>query len=136
MTPFTQEERFIIYRQNFGKSYEKLAEICMCHKDTVMKDMKAWKNSGEFEALLLDEWKELHGIVKNEDPIEAYKVLSRMLMKTMREKIDINQNVTVGIEYTKILKKQFGIGLEGKENDGDDPNLGTGIIPESLEKAR
>jgi hypothetical protein len=117
LTPYEQDERLIIIEQNFGKSYEELAELCQCAVTTIKRDIKTWKDSGGFESFLLNEWQTLHKIIREEDPITAYKTVSNLLGKTVKKEVTVNQRVDIGIQYTELLKQEFA--TERMSDDGN-----------------
>ena len=115
ITPYDREERLLIISQQFGKgkgkkplpTYEALAELCDCSVGTIYKDMRAWKESGGLELWIIDEWQSIYPVMKEEEPLEVFKILSKFLQKGMAQKITVDQRVEVGIRFTEAMKTIF-----------------------------
>lgn len=126
MTPYDQEERLLIISQQFGKgkkgglpTYEALAKLCKCSPGTIYGDMKVWKENGGLDAFVLDEFGDMYKRQKMENPLEVFKILSKFLMKGMGNKVTIDANVKVGIDYTQALKSIFIPAEDVKVIDSD-----------------
>ena len=115
-TPYTPAERLEIIRKNIGKTYDKLAELCKCSTSTIYLDMKKWREGGGLEEFLHDEFIELHGIVKKEDPVATYKVVAQLLGRHITKKIDAGVTVDFGERFTGLMRDTFGV---KKDENGD-----------------
>lgn len=80
-----------------GKSYEEIATVCGVTRWTIIRDIKEWKEKGGFEDWLLDEFFRLHGEEAEGDWKTRYKVVSRLLEKTLKQKIeaDVEGAITI-----------------------------------------
>lgn len=118
----------LIIQQSYGQgshakgggfpTYEELAERCKCSVSTIYNDMKAWKDSGGFDIFILQEFNDLYPVMKEEEPLEVFKIISRFLQKGIVNKVSIDQRVQVGVEYSNALKRIF-VEAEGKVIDKD-----------------
>jgi len=71
-----------------GKSYEEIAAVCGVTCRTINRDIREWKKQGGFEDWLLDEFFRLHGEVAEGDWQTRYKVVSRLLEKTLKQRVE------------------------------------------------
>lgn len=85
-----------------GKNHDEIAEICgVKNRKTIERDLIAWRNSGGFEDFLNNEWLKLHGKIKKLDPHEAYRQITKLLGKTLTQKIKGE------IEHSQIVVKMW-----------------------------
>lgn len=72
-----------------NKTHEEIAKgLGIKNRKTIERDLKAWRLSGGMETFLQNEWLRLHGKVKEMDPVEAHRQLTKLLGKTMAQKIE------------------------------------------------
>ena len=73
---------------------------------TIDRDLKAFINSGEFESWIKEEWLRLHNIILHEDPVEAYrnisKLVSHMMTRKVEKKVEITERVDVDIRQYEL----------------------------------
>jgi len=93
-----------------GKSYEEIAEVCGVTHRTINRDIKEWKEKGGFEDWLLDEFFRLHGEEAEGDWKTRYKVVSRLLEKTLKQKIEADVEGAIVI-------KAWDLGKVGSKGD-------------------
>ena len=110
ITPYEAHERLLIIQQHFGVPYKDLATLCKCSLATIYKDIRRWAREGGFEEFLLEQFAELHSIVRNESPETAYRIVAMMLAKTIANRVSIDQTITIGVQYSDYLREKFGIG--------------------------
>lgn len=71
-----------------GKSHQQIAEDCgLKNRRTIIRDIELWAQSGGLERWLQQEWLKLHGKITSEDPKEAYRQMSKLLSKTMTQRV-------------------------------------------------
>jgi len=99
-----------------GLNREQIGAKCDVTEKTIDRDMKAWVESGLFEIWIKEEFVDLHGYARDNDPIEAYKQMAKIVAKmvthkiesktTVKEerKISVDINATLR-EYEAIIRK-------------------------------
>lgn len=126
ITPYLQEERLLIIQQSYGQgthgkgsgfpTYEELAKRCKCSISTIYLDMKVWKEQGGLDIFILQEFNDLYPMLKEEEPMEVFKIISRFLQKGMTQKVAIDQRIQIGTNYSDALKRIF-VEVEAKVID-------------------
>lgn len=91
-------------------SWKDIAAACHCHRFTVYKDFKKWRLTEDFKNWIAEQYMRLYGTVSKEDPVAAFREISRLLAKTMTEKREIEGQVTVTL-------KGYGIGDKQPKSD-------------------
>lgn len=72
-----------------GKTHEEIAKECgLKNRRTIERDIQAWRDSGGLETFLTEEWLKMHGKIKEQDPIEAHRQLTKLLGKTLTKKVE------------------------------------------------
>ena len=71
-----------------GKTYQEIADVCGVTERTIRRDIKEWQDEGGFEEWLLNEFFRLHGAKGEGDWKTRYRVVSRLLEKTLKQKIE------------------------------------------------
>jgi hypothetical protein len=128
MTPYDQEERLLIIQQSYGQgrngglpTYKDLAERCKCSEGTIYNDMRVWKEEGGLELFIITEFESLYPLMKENEPLETFKILSKFLLKGVKQKVSVDQRIQVGMDYTTALKGIFVPAEDVRiiEDDGD-----------------
>ena len=65
----------------------QIAKKLGVHRNTIVKDLRLWRESGGFEDWLYAEFMRLHGAVKSDGEESAYRVVSRLLERTMAQRV-------------------------------------------------
>lgn len=72
-----------------GKTHQQItASLGLKNRSTIERDLRAWRETGGYEEFLHNEWLQLHGKIKESDPVEAYRQISKLLGKTLTQKIE------------------------------------------------
>lgn len=99
-----------------GLTIEQIAHTCSVYEKTIDRDLRAFRQSGEFEQWIREEALRLHYIIVQKRPVEAYREIMRLLGKTLTrrveakteitEKVDVNVNVKALLaRYEKVITK-------------------------------
>jgi len=80
-----------------GKTYQDIATVCGVTERTIRRDITEWEESGGFEEWLLNEFFRLHSQKGEGDWKTRYRVVSRLLEKTLKQKIeaDVEGNIVI-----------------------------------------
>lgn len=78
-----------------GKNYTEIGLICGVTERTIDRDVKAWVESRQFETWIKEEWLRLHTIILDKYPVEAYREVSRLLGKTLTQRIEAREQVEI-----------------------------------------
>ena len=116
-TPYTHKERLAIIKLNLGKPYSELMVLLKCSQATVTKDMAAWRASGGFEEFLQQEFFALHELVKKSNPEVPYKMVSTLLGRLLAKKVEANVTMDVGIKWSDLMNRAFGVKREDDEDE-------------------
>lgn len=85
-----------------GKNYEQIAHDCgLKSPKTIQRDLERWRDRGGLESFLQNEWLRMHGKVKQLDPIEAHRQLTRLLGRTLTQKVKAE------VEHGEIVVKMW-----------------------------
>jgi len=71
-----------------GKTSQQIAEECSVTRETIERDKHAWRQSGDFEDWIKEEWLRLHLLIQQKDPVIAYREITRLLGKTLTQKVE------------------------------------------------
>lgn len=71
-----------------GLNRETIGKRCGVTKRTIDRDIKTWVNSGLFETWIREEFLDLHNYVRDADPVEAYRQVSKLVAKMITQKIE------------------------------------------------
>ena len=71
-----------------GLTRPVLGKRCGVTEKTIDRDIKAWVNSGLFETWIREEFLDLHNYVRDADPVEAYRQVSKLVAKMITQKIE------------------------------------------------
>lgn len=78
-----------------GLTTEQIADICKVTEKTIDRDLAIFRQSGQFDLWLREEWMRLHCIIMQKDPTEAYRQLTKLLGKTLvarfEQKVDVRE---------------------------------------------
>lgn len=91
-----------------GTSYIDIGKKLNVTERTIDRDIKAFVNSGDFETWLKEEWLRLHNQVIHDDPIEAYRNVSKLIsrMITQKRELTVDESLTerqvVEIDLSKL----------------------------------
>ena len=83
-----------------GTSYPDIGKKLGVTERTIDRDIKAFVNSGDFETWLKEEWLRLHTQVIHDDPIEAYRNVSKLISRMLTQRREITEDIT---ETKKII---------------------------------
>jgi len=87
-----------------GQSYEEIASSCEVHHRTIERDVQSWVQSGLFEIWIKQEFIDLHGYARGNDPIEAYKQIAKIVAKMVTHKIERKTETTTEIKHEYTFK--------------------------------
>jgi len=76
-----------------GQNLAEIARECHVTERTINRDKEAWLASGDFEVWLRDEWLRYHMLIGKTDPVEAYRQLSRLIGKTLTQRVEAETTV-------------------------------------------
>jgi len=71
-----------------GLTIGQIADICRVTEKTIDRDLNKFRASPLFEEWLREEWQRVHYIIINENPVEAYRQLTRLLGQTFTRRIE------------------------------------------------
>jgi len=80
-----------------GLNYEQIGEKCGVTEKTIDRDVKVWVDSGLFEVWIKEEWLRLHAIIIHEDPVEAYRQISKLLSRMVTRKAEIKREEKIEV---------------------------------------
>ena len=80
-----------------GLTYEQIAEQCHVCRETIYRDIRDWVQTGDFDRWLDEEWLSLHTEIRREDPKEAYRQLTSLIRKRIKQQVeaDVKEQITV-----------------------------------------
>lgn len=87
-----------------GSSYEEIATLCEVHHRTIERDVQSWVQSGQFETWIRQEFIDLHGYARNEDKMEAYKEIAKLVGKMITRKIESKHTEEIKDLQVHIIK--------------------------------
>lgn len=71
-----------------GRTHDQVAADCAVkNRKTIERDIELWAQNGGLEKWLQQEWMKIHGKIADQDPIEAYRQLTKLLSKTMTQRV-------------------------------------------------
>jgi len=121
-----------------GQTITQIAEHCGVQDKTIDRDLAKFRNSGEFEEWLKEEWMRIHYIIIHENPTEAYrnltKLVSNMLTRriealTITKEVTENRDITIIADYTTAVEAAINRDLEAlrtrKQMDTTEPQTTT-----------
>ena len=85
-----------------GLTYIQIGESCGVTERTIDRDVKAWVESGEFETWIKQEWVRLHNIILHEDPVEAYRQITKILGHMVTRKIEKKEQKEISEEVVTV----------------------------------
>jgi Trp operon repressor len=71
-----------------GRSYSEIASLCGVDEKTIRRDIKEWRDNGGFEDWLQNEFFALHNQVRDTNMELAYKIISGLLEKNMKQRVE------------------------------------------------
>jgi len=87
-----------------GLNREQIGAKCGVTEKTIDRDMNAWVESGLFEVWLKEEFVDLHGYARDNDPIEAYrqiaKIVAKMVTRKAEMKAEIHEKKEISIDLS------------------------------------
>jgi len=86
-----------------GLNYEQIGTKCGVTEKTIDRDVHAWVQSGEFETWIKEEWLRLHNIILHEDPIEAYKQITKLFSRMVTRKMEVKEEIKIEEKQVAIL---------------------------------
>lgn len=85
-----------------GDNYPTIGASCGVKEKTIDRDIKAWLESGDFEAWIKEEWIRLHGKIVTENPDLAYKEITRLVAKMVTRKTETEMKVKAEITQKEV----------------------------------
>ena len=73
---------------NYSDWKEQIAKECGVKRQTIERDKREWRQSGDFEDWIKEEWLRLHLLIQQKDPVIAYREITRLLGKTLTQKVE------------------------------------------------
>ena len=109
----SQSKRMEIIKQELpkGTTQEEIARLCGVTRRTVARDIQKWKADGGFEKWLQVEFFKLHNEIKEGEPSQAYRVVARLLERTLTRKVEAN------LKGSTNLVVRISPGLEGRPKE-------------------
>jgi K+/H+ antiporter YhaU regulatory subunit KhtT len=87
-----------------GTSYPDIGKQLGVTERTIDRDVKAFVNSGDFETWLKEEWLRLHNQVIHNDPIEAYRNVSKLISRMVTQKQEIKEtHISIDGQITELI---------------------------------
>ena len=78
-----------------GLNRDEIGRECGVTEKTIDRDIKAWLQTGLFEQWLREEWLRLHNIIIQHNPVEAYRQLTKLLGKTLVQRIEAYEQISL-----------------------------------------
>lgn len=88
-----------------GLNREQIGAKCGVTEKTIDRDMKAWVQSGLFDVWLREEFLDLHNYVRDEDPIEAYRQIAKLVGKGLVHRIESETTYTEKVMHIHVSAK-------------------------------
>ncbi len=85
-----------------GLNYETIGAQCGVTKRTIDRDMKAFVESGEFETWVKQEWARMYAVIQREEPVEAFRNLTKLLGKMVTRKAEIKTSEEIKVEAKRV----------------------------------
>ncbi len=87
-----------------GLNRTQIGAKCGVTEKTIDRDMTKWIDSGLFEIWIKEEFLDLHHYARDNDPMEAYREIARMVGKMLTRKIEAHT-----VEELKVEEKHVAI---------------------------
>ena len=84
-----------------GRTAEEIGLECGVRRETIERDKRYWRQSGEMEDWIREEAIRLHYIIVKKRPVEAYREIMRLLGKTLVQRIEAREEVEIR-EFVKL----------------------------------
>ena len=78
-----------------GLTYEQIGDKIGVTRRTITRDIKTWLESGDFETWLKEEWMRLHNIIIHEDPVEAYRQITKIMSRMVTRRLETAHTETL-----------------------------------------
>ena len=98
-----------------GRTIGQIADILRVTEKTVDRDLKAFVESGLFETWIKEEWVRLHSEVTKDNPVEAYRQVSKLLSRMVTRKAEVHSieevreiKITWDMNDERLLKRTTG----------------------------
>ena len=76
-----------------GLNRDQIGEKCGVTEKTIDRDVKAWVESGDFETWIKEEFLRLHAQIIHNDPVEAYRQITKLLGRTLTQRVEAIQEI-------------------------------------------
>lgn len=76
-----------------GLNYENIGRKCGVTERTIDRDISNWVDSGQFETWIKEEWMRLHNIIVHEDPVEAYRQITKLVRRMVTQKVEAKEEI-------------------------------------------
>jgi hypothetical protein len=87
-----------------GKTSQEIATICHVRRETIERDKRSWRQSGELEDWVKEEAIRLHYLVVKKHPVDAYREVMRLLGKTLVQRIEAREQIDIRQIIVKMWK--------------------------------
>ena len=78
-----------------GDNYTTIGKACGVTERTIDRDTKVWFASEDFTVWIKTLWIELHGKIVSEEPVEAYRQVSRLFTRMITQKAEVKTETKI-----------------------------------------
>ena len=71
-----------------GYNYTQIGQNCGVTEKTIDRDIHSWVESGLFEIWLKEEFLDLHHYARDNNPLEAYKEIAKIVGKMVTRRVE------------------------------------------------
>lgn len=87
-----------------GLNRDQIGARCGVTEKTIDRDMNAWVDSGLFEIWIKQEFVDLHHYARDNNPMDAYKEVARLVGKMITRKAEIRSRGEIDIRQAIVVK--------------------------------
>lgn len=96
-----------------GLTREQIGDTCGVTEKTIRRDIQAWVESGLFETWIRIEFLRLHTNIIHEDPVEAYRQISKLVGKTLIHRVEAKQEIEhvtqPDVDWNKLTEEEKNV---------------------------
>lgn len=86
---------------------QEIADKIGCHRNTIVKDFRRWRQTEDYLDWLHEQQLRLYGVIKEKDPITAFKEVNKLIAKSMvvkvEQKTEIEGEIKLKHDLTPLL---------------------------------
>ena len=94
-----------------GLTIEQISGKCGVYEKTIDRDIHAWVESGLFTTWIREEWVRLHSQIIHDDPVEAYRQVSKLVAKSIVQRAEIKS------EHKEEITKKYSLDINRFNED-------------------